>query len=68
MNKTDLVANLYIGFQNGYITKDEYLDMVNLIPQFNQLDFEKVYERELELNDSYSLDKEMALESENIEF
>ena len=43
MNKTDLVANLYIGFQNGYITKDEYLDMVNLIPQFNQLDFEKVY-------------------------
>ena len=35
MNKTDLVANLYIGFQNGYITKDEYLDMVNLIPQFN---------------------------------
>ena len=68
MNKTDLVIDLWVGLNGGYITKDEYLDMVNLIPQFNQLDFEKVYERELELNDSSSLDKEMALESENIEF
>ena len=52
MNKTDLVANLYIGFQNGYITKDEYTDMLEL----------------QNLDDGSSLDKEMALESENIEF
>ncbi len=52
MNKLDLVTDLWVGLNGGYITKDEYTDMLEL----------------QNLDDGSSLDKEMALESENIEF
>ena len=52
MNKLDLVTDLWVGLNDGYITKDEYTDMLEL----------------QNLDDGSSLDKEMALESENIEF
>ena len=49
---TDLVIDLWTGLNGGYITTDEYYDMLEL----------------QSLSDGSSLDKEMALESEHIEF
>jgi|TARA_B100001093_G_scaffold405981_1_gene394342 chromosome segregation and condensation protein ScpB len=50
--KTELVINLWEGLNNGYITTDEYAEMLEL----------------QSLSDYSDLDKEMALDSENIEF
>ena len=50
--KTELVITLWEGLNNGYITTDEYIDMMQL----------------QNLSDGSEYDKEMALESENIEF
>mgnify|MGYP001397840367 FL=1 len=50
--KMELVKELWVGLNNGYITKDEYAEMLEL----------------QSLSDGSELDKEMALDSENIEF
>ena len=60
MNKLDLVTDLWVGLNGGYITKDEYTDMLEL------QNLDDVCPNFIEC--SSSLDKEMALESENIEF
>ena len=52
MDKTNLVIDLWVGLNGGYITTDEYIDMMQL----------------QNLSDGSEFDKEMALESENIEF
>lgn len=52
MDKTNLVIDLWVGVNGGYITTEEYIDMMQL----------------QNLSDGSEFDKEMALESENIEF
>jgi hypothetical protein len=52
MDKTNLVIDLWVGLNGGYITTDEYKDMTEL----------------QNLDDGSQSDKEMALESENYEF
>ena len=52
MDKTNLVIDLWVGLNGGYITTDEYKEMIEL----------------QNLDDGSEFDKEMALESENIEF
>jgi|TARA_R100000541_G_C1885162_1_gene82834 hypothetical protein len=52
MDKTTLVIDLWVGLNGGYITTDEYKDMIEL----------------QNLSDGSQSDKEMALESENIDF
>jgi hypothetical protein len=52
MDKTNLVIDLWVGLNGGYITTDEYIDMMQL----------------QNISDGSEFDKEMALESENIEF
>ena len=50
--KDELAISLWVGVNGGYITTDEYIDMMQL----------------QNLPDGSEYDKEMALESENIEF
>ena len=50
--KNELALDLWVGVNGGYITTDEYIDMMQL----------------QNLSDGSAYDKEMALESENIEF
>ena len=52
MDKTNLVIDLWVGLNGGYITTDEYKDMAEL----------------QNLDDGSQSDKAMALESENYEF
>jgi len=52
MFKTDLVIDLWTGLNDGHITTDEYYEMLEL----------------QSLSDGSELDKEMALDSENIDF
>ena len=52
MDKTNLVINLWVGLNGGYITTDEYKDMIEL----------------QNLSDGSEFDNTMASESENIEF
>lgn len=52
MDKTNLVIDLWVGLNGGYITTDEYKEMIEL----------------QNLDDGSQTDKAMALESENIEF
>ena len=52
MDKTNLVIDLWVGLNGGYITTDEYIDMMQL----------------QNISDGSEFDREMALESENIEF
>ena len=52
MDKTNLVIDLWVGVNGGYITTEEYIDMMQL----------------QNLSDGSEFDREMALESENIEF
>ena len=48
----ELALSLWVGVNGGYITTEEYIDMMQL----------------QNLSDGSEFDKEMALESENIEF
>lgn len=50
--KNELALALWEGVNGGYITTEEYIDMMQL----------------QNLSDGSQFDKEMALESENIEF
>lgn len=50
--KDELAISLWVGVNGGYITTDEYIDMMQL----------------QNLSDNSEFDKEMALESENIDF
>ena len=50
--KNELALALWVGVNGGYITTEEYIDMMQL----------------QNLSDGSEYDKEMALESENIEF
>ena len=50
--KNELAISLWVGVNGGYITTDEYIDMMQL----------------QNISDGSEFDKEMALESENIEF
>ena len=50
--KNELAIDLWVGLNGGYITTDEYIDMMQL----------------QNLSDGSDSDKEMALESENIDF
>lgn len=50
--KDELAISLWVGVNGGYITTDEYIDMMQL----------------QNLSDGSEFDREMALESENLEF
>ena len=50
--KNELAIALWVGVNGGYITTEEYIDMMQV----------------QNLSDGSEYDKEMALESENIEF
>ena len=50
--KNELAISLWVGVNGGYITTDEYIDMMQL----------------QNLSDGSEFDKEMELESENIDF
>ena len=50
--KNELAISLWVGVNGGYITTDEYIDMMQL----------------QNLSDGSEFDKEMALESVNIDF
>ena len=50
--KNELAISLWVGVNGGYITTDEYIDMMQV----------------QNLSDGSEFDREMALESENYEF
>jgi len=50
--KDELAISIWVGVNGGYIKTDEYIDMMQL----------------QNLSDGSEFDKEMALESENIDF
>jgi hypothetical protein len=50
--KDELAISLWVGVNGGYITTDEYIDMMQV----------------QNLSDGSEFDREMALESENYEF
>ena len=49
---TDLVIDLWVGLNGGHITQDEYYEMLEV----------------QNISDGSEFDKQMALESENLEF